>query len=270
MADPQDLNPEVPEVVETPEAAPQEKQPSAVEQRAMEQGWVPQDEWTGDPDDWRPAKEFVDRGELLKSISSLKRDNVQLKQAMEEFGKHHAKVREIEYQRAINDLKAQRREALADGELVRADELEERIDTLKEAKKQDSAPVVHAPTEIHPAYAAWEQKNRWYQNERAMKIFADEVAKDMVQSGERDVPKILDEVDRQVRKEFPNKFTNPNREKAGAVEGSTNKGSKAGGRSGDEGLTDDERRIMNKLVSTGVITKAKWLEEYKAIKGQGA
>jgi hypothetical protein len=39
-----------------------------IEQRASSRGWVPKDEWDGDPEEWRPAKEFIDRGELFKKI----------------------------------------------------------------------------------------------------------------------------------------------------------------------------------------------------------
>lgn len=42
--------------------ASQQTTPS-VETTARAQGWVPQDEWRGDPAKWRPADEFVRRGE---------------------------------------------------------------------------------------------------------------------------------------------------------------------------------------------------------------
>lgn len=242
-------------------------EPSPIEQRAMEQGWVPQEEWTGDPDDWRPAKEFVDRGELLKSISALKRDNMQLKQTMADFGRHHAATREIEYKRALADLRAQKRDALIEGDADKVIEIDDTIDELKDAKERvDAAPQRVAPAEPHPAFMAWEQRNGWYKTDRGMKGYADEVARELVESGERDPVKILSEIDKKVRKEFPHKFNNPARERAGAVEGAAQKG----GRPKDDlvsQMSDDERRIMNRIVSSGVITKEKYLEEYKAQKG---
>lgn len=248
---------------------PQTPQISQVEQRAMEQGWVPQDQWAGEPDDWRPAKEFVDRGELLKSISALKRDNLNMKQAMHDFGRHHAATREIEYKRAMNDLKLQKREALVEGDADKVIAIDDTIDELKEAKtRADNAPQQQTAAEPHPAFLAWEQRNNWYKSERAMKNVADEIARELVQTGERDPVKILQEVDRQIRKEFPNKFVNPNREKAGSVEGSTNKGGRADPTDRIvDSMSDDERRIMKRIISTGVITKEKYLEEYKAHKG---
>ena len=37
------------------------------EAEAREQGWKPKEGYEGDPEKWRPAKEFVERGELFSS-----------------------------------------------------------------------------------------------------------------------------------------------------------------------------------------------------------
>ena len=79
---------------------------TAIEQRALDQGWVPKDEWAGEPDDWRPAREFLDRGELFKKIDDQNRTIKDLKRAQADFAKHHEKVREIEFKRALESLKA--------------------------------------------------------------------------------------------------------------------------------------------------------------------
>ena len=38
------------------------------EERAKAQGWKDKDEYTGDPDGWRPAEEFLERGEKILPI----------------------------------------------------------------------------------------------------------------------------------------------------------------------------------------------------------
>ena len=43
---------------------------------AREKGWRPKDEWEGDPDDWRPAKQFLEWGEMR---STIKNQNTQIK-----------------------------------------------------------------------------------------------------------------------------------------------------------------------------------------------
>ena len=37
------------------------------EGQAREMGWRPKDEWEGEPEKWRDAKEFVERGELYSN-----------------------------------------------------------------------------------------------------------------------------------------------------------------------------------------------------------
>ena len=82
---------------------------SPTEQKAMEAGWVPQDQWEGDPDQWRPAKEFVDRGELFKKIEDQNRTIKEFKRALDDLKGHHAKTRETEYARALQVLKSQKK-----------------------------------------------------------------------------------------------------------------------------------------------------------------
>ena len=71
-------------------------------------------------------------------------------------------------------------------------------------------------------------------------------------------------MERQVRDEFPQKFRNANRDKPGAVESSTNKGVKG---NNDVALSDDERRVMQRFVRTGVMTEKEYMVELKRIKG---
>lgn len=252
----------------TPEQTPTPEQPtiSPVEQRAMEQGWVPQEQWDGDPDLWRPAKEFVDRGELFKKIDEGKREIKQLRQAMEEFGKHHAKVRDIEYQRALATLKAQKRDAVAEGDADAVVEIDDRIDELKEVRRAEAAqPQQPVEAQPDPLFVNWVNRNQWYSNDSDMKAVADNAGRNAAVNGITDKKELLEAVEKAVRRAFPHKFTNPNREKPGVVEGSTNKG---GSTNKDTfAMSDAEKRIMRKIVSTGAISEEQYIKEYKATRG---
>jgi hypothetical protein len=253
----------------TPNQEVQAPQVSDVEQRAMDQGWVPQDQWEGDPDAWRPAKEFIDRGELFKKIDEQKRELKQIKSALDEFGKHHAKVREVEFQRALAVLKAQKKAALEEGDHDAVVELDDRIADTKEQAREaavEAAKPTPQQSEPNQDFVKWSARNTWYNNDRAMKGAADEIARDLIQRGEQDTSKILAAVEREIKSAFPHKFENPNRQKAGAVEGSVNKGGRT--TKDDFHMTDDEKRIMNRIVSTGVMTKDKYIEEFKATRAK--
>jgi hypothetical protein len=254
---------QVPEVKETPEAAQEAPQLSAIEQRALDQGWVPQDEWQGDPDDWRPAKEYVDRGELLKSISELKRELRLQKEGVQEFRKHHEQVKELAYKQALADLRAQKKVALENGDHDAVVEIDEAIAETREKQKAQAVEPKAAPQSDgpHPDFVRWEQRNGWYRNDRAMKAVADEVARDLVSRGEQDLAKVLVEVDKEVRRAFPAKFENPRRAGAPSVEGNVRNPRSA--KDDTLSMTDVEKNIMNKILRTGAITKEKYLEEFK-------
>jgi hypothetical protein len=252
------------ETTNTPE--PQEPQLSPTEVRASEQGWVPKDQWQGEPEDWRPAKEFLDRGELFSKIDELKKENKRIRQGVEEFKRHNERVQEIAYKKALETLRAEKKQALLDGDADKVIEIDDKIaETREEQLKAAQRPPVQAePTGPAPEFVRWESRNQWYKSDKAMKAVADDVARDLVGRGETDVTRILTEVDKEMRKAFPHKFENQKRNAPSAVEGT---GRQSGKTSKDDFyLTDDERRIMNRIVATGAITKEKYIEQYKATK----
>jgi hypothetical protein len=122
----------------------------------MEQGWVPQDEWEGDPEQWRPAKEFLDRGELFKKIEDQNRTIKEFKRALDDLKGHHAKTRETEYARAIQALKAQKIAALEDGDAAAVVKLDDQIDLVKdEQSKLKQAAFQPQQEQLNPGFVNW-------------------------------------------------------------------------------------------------------------------
>jgi hypothetical protein len=229
--------------------------------RAMESGWVPQDQWEGDPDQWRPAKEFVDRGELFKKIDDQNRTVKELKKALDDMKRHHGAVRETEYAKALATLKAQKTVALEEGNAAQVVQLDDQIDLVKE--EQRNLKTEPQEPQVNPQFTEWVDRNKWYEGNQPMRAYADALGRDLAYKGLSPV-EVLKEVERQVRMEFPNKFTNPNRGKPGAVEGSSGKGNKA---SDSFVLSDDERRVMQRFVRTGVMSEAEYIKELKSVRG---
>ena len=239
------------------------KQLTAVEQKAAEQGWVPQEEWEGDPEQWRPAKEFLDRGELFKKIEDQNRTIKEFKRALEDLKGHHAKTRETEYKRALETLKAQKVQAIEDGDAQSVVKIDDQIDLVKEEQRKLATQAEPSVPELNPEFVEWVDRNKWYERDENMKIFADALGQKLAAAG-RGPSAVLAEVERQVREEFPHKFKNPNRDKPGTVEGSNTKGGKG---SDSFTLTDDERRVMQRFVRTGVMTEKEYIAELKRTKG---
>lgn len=251
--------------VKVDEAPP--NQLTEIEQRASTQGWVPKDEWDGDPDQWRPAKEFIDRGELFRKIDDQNKTIKEVRKTLDEFAKHHSRVQKIEYERALADLKAQKKEALNEGDADAVVDIDEKMVLVREAQKEASQPVqaARAPADSNPVFEAWVNRNSWYQNQPAMRAYADRLGNELGSRGDKSPTDLLAEIEREVKKEFAHKFNNPNRDKPGAVEGSTNKGSKG---KDTFVLTDTERQVMQRFIRQGALTEAQYIAELKKTRGE--
>ena len=163
-----------PENIAGSEAPKDEPKLSAVEQKAAEQGWVPQDQWEGDPEQWRPAKEFLDRGELFKKIEDQNRTIKEFKRALEDLKGHHAKTRDVEYKRALETLKAQKVQAIEEGDAQSVVKLDDQIDLVKEEQRKLATQAQEpSPSELNPEFVNWVDRNKWYERDENMKIFAD-------------------------------------------------------------------------------------------------
>jgi hypothetical protein len=92
-----------------------------------------------------------------------------------------------------------------------------------------------------------------------MRAYADQVG---IEAGSKGMSPsdVLAEVEREVKKEFADKFTNPRRASAAAVEGSTNKGS---GKRDSFQMSDEERRVMQRFVKSGALTEEQYIADLK-------
>lgn len=238
------------------------------ETQARAQGWVPKDEWQGQGK-WRDAEAFLDRGELFQKIDAQRREVRELRKTQEAFNSHLKTVRDAEYKRALQTLRAEKKQALIDGDpdaVITADEklvaLQAEVSRVAETDKNQ----VPQAGEPHPDFVAWQSRNAWYNDtNRAMKAFADVEGIRLAQSG-MPAADVLKEIEAQVRREFPEKFTNPNRAKPSAVEAGAGKGGSA--KADNYSLSDDERSVMTRLVKSGTLTKDEYIRDLKAAKGE--
>lgn len=244
------------------EDAPQH---SETELRAMEAGWVPKEEFSGEEHKWVDAGEFLRRGELFKKIEDQSKQLKDVRSALNEMKKLHGQVREVEYKRALETLRAQKKAALEDGDAEAVIAADERIDLVKEQQKQlqTEAPQEQQGSE-HPEFVAWTEQNSWYKTSAPMKAFADALGQDLARAG-NSPSEVLRKVAIEVRKEFPNRFRNPNQEKAGSVEAGTGRGVSS---TSKFTLSDDERRVMNTFIRQGVFkNEQEYINELKKVRG---
>lgn len=252
------------EEVKTEEGAPQY---SELEQKALDMGWRPKEEFDGEEIDFVDAKEFISRKPLYDKISHQSKQIKNVSRSLDALKEHYTKVKETEYQNAVKTLKAQRKEALASGD---ADAFEEADDGIKKAEQQFAEikeATQHTSVDepvLSPVFQNWKNRNPWYDASGYMRNFADDVGKRLHASG-MNPDDILKEVEKSVRKEFPAKFSNPN--KADAPDVGTNRGA-GKGKGAELQLSEQERRVMDTLVRGGHITKEKYIADLKKVRGE--
>ena len=242
-----------------------EKQNDPYEDQAREQGWRPKEEFEGDPEKWKPAKEFVERGELFGKIDGLGKELKETRKALKMLQEHHTKVKEVEYKRAVDELKALQKRHLEEGNSDGYLEASELLTDLKAEQKAREAVSAAQPAQTDPRFSSWIDANPWYTKDPDMREYADVVGLGYANKHPGIDPEdVLKYVSVQVKSFFKDKFKNPNRERPSAVEG--NSTPSASNKSSFE-LTDDERRVMNTFVRQNILTKDEYISQVKAMRG---
>lgn len=216
---------------EAPEVANPENALTQVEQAARTGGWVPKDEWKGDPDKWVDAAGFVLKAaEILphvtKELKEVRAEVKATKRTLADFADHHSKTEQRAYQRALSDIQARIDQAAAMGDVQG---VREGTDELVELRKEaETKPPAKEPEGDHPEFAAFKDDNAWYGKDKALSAAFDALCKDVFEDGYTTPKSGLKEALSRLRSEFPQKFENPARRQAAPVEGAGAPPRKAG------------------------------------------
>jgi len=147
--------------------------PTKHEERASEDGWRPETEWEGDPEDWVTAREFNFRGELMgrisqqgRKLSTLEADNATLNKLVRSNSDVTRQMTEKAYKKAVRDLRADKADALREGDHERVMDIDDAVDDLKEARDkmtEEPEQSVDAPLDR----SQWTpQQNAWFEYAR--------------------------------------------------------------------------------------------------------
>lgn len=244
---------------------------SETEVQASEQGWVPKEEWVaggGNADEWRTAKEFVDRGELYKTIHSTKRDLKQTQAALTALQRHHQFVFEKAQKEAIEELKREKRLAIRDEDFARLEAVEEEIEKTQEQqaverKALQQEQLTAQQINPHPEFIAWVDRNNWYTQNSDMREEADAFGLVYMQRNPGVASQdVLKYVEGKIKKTYPEKFA-ARKAAPNAVAAVSRVGSPSRKAADDFQMTETEREIMNDLVKSEVMTKEAYVAELK-------
>lgn len=200
-------------------------QDNEIETRARHMGWAPKEEFKGDPDKWVDADEFVKKGENIMPIlkernRALEAKVSEMERTLNELREFHSKAEERAYKRALEDIKAKRKEAIANGDADAFEEAETQMEELRESRQK----VVEKPDKKAPSpeFVEWHSQNEWYGADQKATAYAESIAHFLMTENPRyahDQKAFLNAVKEEVAKKFPEKFGNPRRSSGPSVEG---------------------------------------------------
>ena len=274
-------NPEIPEYRSGDEVTDQSPADgSDVEDQARALGWVPEEEYTGNPSKWANAEAFLEvhsrnNGALRKALAAQAKDLEELKNQMRGMDSAHKKIFEIqikkqkeEFDQQITFLKAQKREALRSGEHETAADIDEQIDSLRERGPElPEAPQEPPKNGLQPNWrenkilADWADRNVWFDKDEDMSAYAGAIGQKIrAENPTMPFTELLEEVTGKVRRAFPHKFPGGRRN---AVESGT-PGETNAARTGKsyEALPRDAKAACDEAVAEGNLTRKQWVELY--------
>lgn len=244
--------------------AAQANQNTEVEDKARKMGWTPKEEFKGDPEKWRDAAEFVERGENMlpivkATVKKQERQIAELERTIKEFADYHSKTEQRAYEKAFKELKAKQIEAVAAGDAKAFAEVDAEMAALhKEAAEK---PKINVPGQGNdPVYDEWAGRNKWLED-KALEKEAEAQAIYLRERGDkRTGAEFLDAVKERVKKEYPDKFENPRRNSAQSVEGAASVAKKGGKTYAD--LPADAKAACDRFVAKKLLTKEAYVKQY--------
>lgn len=241
-----------------PEVAPE------ILAKAEKMGWTPKDQFKGDPAKWRPADEFVERGENMLPIlraanKKHEREIADLKATVKSFADYQGQVEKRAYDKAVADLKAARAEAIKAGDGEAFDKIDDKLTELKDsAPKKADKPAGGED----PVFDEWLSRNKWAEDKK-LQVIGRGIAEALIEDGVKATgTDLLDMVTKEMKVRYPEKFENSRRNGAPTVEGGAGP-RRTGGKSYAD-LPADARAACDRMAKNGYSDKPKEMAAFKA------
>ena len=253
-----------------------------------EKGHISKEKWVEqgrDPDQWRSPEDWKERGEkilpivkdrldrMTKDFDGVKSELKASRAAFSEFQTFQTTARKADakkaYQDALRDIQTQQRAAVGDMDTEKFDTLEgqkgelyqQYVADTKEPEKKEK------PAKAEDKFSAEEQErgqefiknNAWFDTDPVMKAYAQAQSVALMDSkGNIN----YEQLEKDVKERFPEKFTNPRRDDANNVEGGDTKSANKGKKTFDA-LPQAAKTAYEKFkVQMPKFTKEQYLADY--------
>jgi hypothetical protein len=257
-----------------------------VEKNARHFGWVPLEEFRGNPDTWVDAETFEKRGKEINPI--LRSNNERLKKELQEAtSKHDKEIAELraaaeefktfqkesfekkqkQLQDELQSLKVQRKEAMRENDVDLVEEIEDRMEAVKEeqsVKPVEKTPEPQKAAEIvlDPSLKSWMGDNEWF----GVDVENTEIVNVLGAAVRRQFPNLtgkefLDKLDERIEQRLPELRGNKSSQRE-SVDSSTTRGSSQTKKKSYENLPSDAKAACDKYVKQKLMTKEEYISMY--------
>ena len=237
-----------------------------VEREAREAGWVPQDQWKGDPRKWRSAETYIEtRNHVLPLVQ---KENKSLRAQLDAMRTEVARLAQAEQERqvqreqlSIDTLKMQRRQALEENDHERLTEIDSKLMDAAIRQRTTPAPQQRMNPEVQRIWTDFQEENTWVKDPKMEQVLREKMVL-MRQAGSTLLGReLLDEATDRVKREYPEKFGRANRAAMSESGGFNGSSREAGAKVSWSDLKPEVRDAYDQYLSTEKgMTKQKFLE----------
>ena len=175
--------------------------PDPVDELARTMGWRPKEQFKGDPNLWKPAKDYIKAGAEIQR--GLSRDLKELRGTVDTMTRTQAAILEQTLAEQRDKLVARYNRAVEDGDAQTSFQVGRQIDNLN-----GQAQALQPQPQIQPAPPEaidWVERNTWFNQDPLARDLALAVAERYANAG-HDAETQLAAAEREVRKLYPHLF----------------------------------------------------------------
>jgi hypothetical protein len=247
------------------------------EVEAKQFGWVPEDEFKGNPAEWKDAETFLRRGKeingfLRKDLEKIQSDNrkkdaelAEIRATMEEFRKYHNETEARAYKRAIEALKEEKKVAIEQGDGSRVVEIDDELENIKEAQQTKPKETAKEQAPGYDAeFVAWNKANLWFSTDAELQSLALLVGQEInAEEPDKKGRAFYDEVAKRVKEAAPEKFENPARKNASVASSSDGRSPSTKNKKSYNDLPAEAKAACDKFVKQKLMSQEQYVAEYQ-------
>jgi hypothetical protein len=222
------------------------------ESLASELGWCPQEEWRGDPADWKPAKDFLKS--TVDINKGLRRELKATREASERAARAAAAITEQALEKQRQELIQARQQAFDAGDAQAFSQVENQLRSL---------PVPQAPAQSSESQDFRQRNATWFGVDPIASQIAYNVCQMHADKG-ADYATQLAEAEKVIRQRFPEYFRTQAAKGPAQVEAGQSRAT-ATARKGPKGYNDlpqDAKRAADDFAKRGRATKEEYAKLY--------